>query len=53
MMAKRFGWWKIEFTEEPEQDDLDHIAQLIKDGYTEGEIADSSFEEYLESETEE
>lgn len=32
------GWWKIEFTVEPTDIDLEHIAKLIKEGYTEGEI---------------
>lgn len=38
--TKDSSWWKIEFTDgvEPNDSDLYHIAELIKDGYTEGEI---------------
>lgn len=32
------GWWKIEFTVKPNETDLEHIAKLIKEGFTEGEI---------------
>jgi len=32
------GWWKITFTIEPNEIDLDHIAKLIKEGYTQGQI---------------
>lgn len=38
-MAKKQGWWKITFTTEPSETDLEHIAELIKEGYTEGEIS--------------
>ena len=38
-MSKERGWWKITYTVEPDEIDLEHIAELIKDGYTEGEIA--------------
>jgi len=43
-MANKSGWWTIEyknsFEEEIELDDadLDHIAELVREGYTEGEI---------------
>jgi hypothetical protein len=37
------GWWEITFTIEPDEITLEHIAELIKDGYTEGEM--SVFEE--------
>ncbi len=37
-MAKKSGWWKIEFTVEPNEVDLEHISKLVKEGYTEGEI---------------
>ena len=32
------GWWKITFTVEPSESDLEHIAKLVKEGFTEGEI---------------
>ena len=32
------GWWKIEYTIKPDEYDLDHIAELIRQGFTEGEI---------------
>ena len=32
------GWWSIKFTIEPDEAILEHISELIKDGYTEGEM---------------
>tara|TARA_R100001129_G_scaffold152771_1_gene115275 strand:- start:642 stop:830 length:189 start_codon:yes stop_codon:yes gene_type:complete len=34
------GWWKIEFTgvTDPSGHSLEHIAGLIKEGYTSGQI---------------
>jgi len=34
------GWWKIEFTgvTDPSELSLEHIAGLIKEGYTNGQI---------------
>jgi len=37
-MAKERGWWKLTCTVEPSDSDLEHIAKVIKEGYTEGEI---------------
>lgn len=37
-MASESGWWQIKYTVEPDETDLAHIAQLIKEGYTDGEI---------------
>lgn len=42
------GWWRIEYwkTDENDKDmelddaDLEHIAELIKERYTEGEVCD-------------
>lgn len=39
-MAKERGWWEIKFTVEPNDVDLEHIAELIKQGYTNGEIVE-------------
>jgi hypothetical protein len=44
-MAKENGWWKIEYTVEPSEFDLRHIAMMIEEGYTEGEIIIDEFEE--------
>ena len=50
-MAKESGWWKLDCTVEPDDSDLEHIAELIKEGYVEGEIcADDSDEEECEDE---
>ena len=44
------GWWKIEYwrldkdgnsTSELEDVDLEHIAELIKEGYNQGEVNDA------------
>ena len=32
------GWWKIDFTIEPTQEDLEYISEEIKKGFVEGEI---------------
>ena len=32
------GWWEINFTIEPNEIDLEHIAELIKQGFTSGQI---------------
>lgn len=37
-MAKEGGWWTLSTTIEPDEIDLDHIAERIKEGYTQGEI---------------
>jgi len=47
-MVVKTGWWTIEFTIEPRDCDLEHIAELIKEGYTEGEMT----QEYDEEEEE-
>lgn len=49
------GWWKLEAWKESvdgeavelDDVDLDHIAELIKEGYTSGEVVDSDPEEEL------
>jgi hypothetical protein len=38
-MAKKSGWWEFETSVKPSEADLGHISELIKQGYTEGEIA--------------
>ena len=40
-MAKEMGWWKLETTVEPDEIDLEHIGEMIKEGYVEGEICKS------------
>ena len=37
-MAKERGWWDINFTVEPSEMDLEHIARSIREGCTGGEI---------------
>jgi hypothetical protein len=37
-MAKERGWWTLETTVSVNRDDRQHIADLITQGYTEGEI---------------
>ena len=37
-MATERGWWKIEYNVEPNEYDLEHIGESIKQGYLEGEI---------------
>ncbi len=37
-MATESGWWTLDINTEAEQVDLDHIGDMIKQGYTSGEI---------------
>lgn len=37
-MAKERGWWELKTTVEPTESDLEHIAEVIKEGFTSGEI---------------
>jgi len=37
-MAKQSGWWYLTSTTEPNDTDRIHIAELIKQGFTSGEI---------------
>jgi hypothetical protein len=39
------GWWKITYTIEPNETDLEHITSLIKQGYIEGEMIHHEEEE--------
>ena len=47
------GWWKLEAWKEDSKGnslelddaDLEHIAEAIKEGYTQGEVVDSDEEE--------
>lgn len=39
-MAKNKGWWTLTTTTEPNEVDLEHIAEMIKQGYTSGEITE-------------
>ena len=32
------GWWKIDYTIEPNDSDLEHIAEEIKKGMHQGEL---------------
>jgi len=48
-MAKERGWWSINFTVEPNESDLEHIAHLVKEGFTSGEICEDDIEEIKES----
>lgn len=38
LAEKELGWWGINFTIEPNENDLSHVAELIKREYTEGEM---------------
>ena len=31
-------WWDITFTGDPTDDDLEHVAELIKQGFTSGQL---------------
>jgi hypothetical protein len=37
-MANKRGWWSFSTNVEPSENDLEHIAKMIKLGYTSGEI---------------
>jgi hypothetical protein len=31
-------WWEITFTGDPTEDDLEHVAELIREGFTSGQL---------------
>lgn len=37
-MAKQAGWWSLDCDVELDRDDLDYIAEAIKQGFTSGEV---------------
>lgn len=45
IMAKQGGSWHLETTVIPNDMDLEHIAEMIKDGYTSGEIVQDEEDE--------
>jgi len=46
------GWWEISYTIPPNDCDLEHIAGLIKEGYTSGDILQEEEQEDLTYEQE-
>lgn len=44
-MATERGWWTLNTTTETNGIDLEHIAELIKEGYTNGEICEDEQDE--------
>ena len=45
-MTTTRGWWRLDTGDFPVEDsDLDHIAGLIKEGYTQGELVHDEDEE--------
>lgn len=37
-MSDGRGWWTLSTTVDPDETDLEHIADMIRQGYTSGEI---------------
>ena len=44
-MASESGSWELKTTGDVNQVDLDHIAEMVKQGYTSGEIVEDDVEE--------
>jgi len=46
-MANKSGWWRLVIDDDIElyDVDLEHIADLIKEGYTSGEVCESEDDE--------
>ena len=44
-MANERGWWKLDVNVEIDDCDREHIAQMILEGYTEGEICGNDEDE--------
>jgi len=40
-MATESGWWNLSATVIPNEFDLEHIAKLIAEGFTSGEIVEN------------
>jgi len=57
-MTIKSSWWKLSIDDypnyEPNEIDLKHIAEMIKQGYTQGElIQEYKFNDYVETTQEE
>lgn len=57
-MTIKSSWWKLSIDDypnyEPNEIDLEHIAEMIKQGYTQGElIQEYKFNDYVETTQEE
>ena len=37
-MAKERGWWTLITTVDPDEVDIEHIAEMVRQGFTAGEI---------------
>lgn len=37
-MSDRYGWWTLATTVQPDDADLEHTGQLVRQGFTQGEI---------------
>lgn len=37
-MAKERGWWELTYTTEPSETDVEHVAALVRDGYSGGQL---------------
>ena len=46
-MAKESGWWTFSTTVEPNESDLEHIATMIRQGFTSGEICENEAEDVI------
>jgi len=44
------GWWSIEYTIKPNEMDLEHIAELIKEGFTSGQIVQEDEDDEVQEE---
>lgn len=44
-MVHKSGWWQLMTTVTPDEIDLEHIAQLIRQGFTEGPILQNEDED--------
>ena len=45
-MATKNGWWSFSTNVEPSELDLEHISELIRQGFTSGEIIKENTEQY-------
>jgi hypothetical protein len=44
-MAKEYGWWTLTTNVEPSEADLEHIGEMIKQGFYSGEIVQDEEEQ--------
>jgi len=46
-MATQYGWWTVTFSVDPDDATLEHVAELIEEGYREGQVVQYDDDEVM------